>query len=80
MLNMILPYWRNLYMSEYNALDDPFGFNKITLTPPGKKIIINDKPYQRASLDSHFIDGWYLGPEQEHYWCGKVYANKTQVD
>ena len=67
-------------LSTYNELYGAFDFNKTPLAPLGIKIIIHEKPAQRASWDLHGVDGRYLGPAMEHYRCYRVYVTKTRAE
>ena len=61
-------------------LEGQFDFNKTPMAPPGTRILIHEKPGQRASWDPHGAKGWYLGPAMEHYRCYRVYTNKTRAE
>ena len=57
-----------------------FDFNTTPLAPPGTRIIIHEKPKQRASWDPHGLDAWYIGPALEHYRCINAYIPKTHAE
>ena len=44
------------------------------------KVVIHEKPDKRASWASHGVNGWYLGPEMEHYCCYRVYVTNTRAE
>jgi hypothetical protein len=67
-------------ISAYEAINGPFDYNATPLAPPGCKIVVHEKPGQRASWDPHGVIGWYLGPAMEHYRCYKCYIKKTQAE
>jgi hypothetical protein len=64
-------------VSAYEHLEGTFDFNRTPLAPPGTKVVIHEKPKQRASWVVHGLDGWYFGPALDHYRCYKVYVTKT---
>jgi hypothetical protein len=65
-------------MSAYAQLNGYFDFNKKPLAPPVIRIIVHEKPDQRASWDPHGLDGYYLGPALDHYQCYQVHITKTK--
>ena len=42
------------------------------------KIVMHEKPLQRASWAPHGVEGFYLGPALEHYRCFRGWVVKTQ--
>ena len=54
-----------------------FNFNRTQLAPPGKKIIIHDKPDIRGSWATRGYEGGYIGLAINHYCYHTVYANHT---
>ena len=62
-LNLLRKSRRNTKMSAYTALEGTFDFNKTPLSPPGCKIIINEKPDARRTCAPHGADGWYIGTD-----------------
>ena len=54
-----------------------FDYNATPLAPPGCKVLVHEKPSQRASWAPHSVQGWYLGPAMEHYRCYRCYVNKS---
>jgi hypothetical protein len=48
------------------------------LAPPGTRIIAHETPGRRRTWAPHGQDGWYIGPELEHYRCYTVYITKTR--
>jgi hypothetical protein len=79
-LNMMRTSRTNPKISAYEAIGGKFDFNKTPLAPPGCKVIIHEKPGQRASWDQHGVPGWYLEPANEHYRCYRCYVPKTQAE
>jgi hypothetical protein len=66
-LNLLRPSRRNPKISTYNMLEGTFNYNRTPMAPPGRKVIIHEKPQQRKTWDPHGTEGWYLGPAMEHY-------------
>ena len=42
-INMLRQYIINPHLSEYDALNGTFSFNKTTLAPPGTRVVIENK-------------------------------------
>ena len=57
-----------------------FDYNITLLAPPGTRIVIHDRPKDRASCAPHVESGWYTVPETEHYRFHKVYIPKTRIE
>jgi hypothetical protein len=53
-----------------------FDYNATPMAPPGCKVLVHEKPSQRASWAPHGVTGWYLGPAIEHYRCYRCYVAK----
>ena len=70
-------FWDLLY---YTALEGDFNFQNTPLAPPGCKVLVHQKPIQRASWSPHAVDGWYVGPAVEHHQCYKVYLTSTRSE
>ena len=49
------------------------------VAPPGTLVVINNRPNDCASWAPPGEDGWYIGPEMEHYICHKTYTPNTIV-
>ena len=62
------------------ALEGNFDFINTPLAPPGTKVIIHEKPGQQKYWEPHGLEGWYLGPDMEHYRCHTLYVNKTRAE
>jgi hypothetical protein len=77
-LNLLRKSRINPRMSAYAQLNGDFDFNRTPLAPPGTRIIAHEKPDQRASWDPHGVDGYYLGPDLDHYRCYQVHITKTK--
>ena len=70
----------NPHLSSYADLFGEYDYKQNPLLPPGIKIIIHEKPSQRASWAPKDIDGWYLGPSLQHYRCHWVYCTATGAE
>jgi hypothetical protein len=46
--------------------------------PPDTRIIVHENPDQRASWDTHGVDGYYLGPTLDNYRCYQVHITRTK--
>jgi hypothetical protein len=57
-LNLLRKSRINQRMSAYAQLNGHFDFNRTPLPPPGTRIIVDEKPDQRASWDPHGFDGY----------------------
>ena len=68
-LNLLRNSRAKPHIFAYEDLYGPYDYNANPLIPPGTKIIIQEKPNQRGSWASLSIDGWYLGPDLNHYRC-----------
>jgi hypothetical protein len=66
--------------SAYEVMFGPYDYNSHPLMPPGTKIVIHEKPGQRASWDPHGKQGWYIGPALEHYRCHRCHISTTNAE
>ena len=76
-LNLLQPSRINLKLSGYNIFNGDFKYNRITLAPPRRGVIVHKKPDKRASWAPHGTHGWYIGPSLLHYRCYKCYFPST---
>ena len=67
-------------LSAYAHLFRQFDYNSTPLAPPGTRVIIHNKPQQRATWAPHREEGWYIGPATEHYRCYRIYVPKTHSE
>ena len=47
------------------------------MAPPGTRVVVHDKPVQRASWAHHGTPAWYIGPSLDHYRTMKCYMPAT---
>ena len=57
----------NPNLSVWAYVNGIHDFSKVTLTPPGTKIIIHSKPAQRTSWTYCGLEGFYVAPAPNHY-------------
>ena len=76
-LNLLRSSRLNPNLSAYSHLYGMFSFNKTPMAPPGTRIILHEKPKQRASWDPHGKEAWYIGPAMKHYRCITGYIPST---
>ena len=50
------------------------------MAPPGAKIVMHSKPDQRSSWAYHGLEGYYVGPAQNHYRCLTCYLPLTRSE
>jgi hypothetical protein len=53
----------------YKAINGLYDWNQYPLAPLGCKVIIYEDGDKRGLWASRGVDGWYLGPSLNHYWC-----------
>ena len=66
-LNMLNQSRINPKLSAHDQFFGTFNYNRTPLAPLGTKVIIHEKPTQRASWDPHGKEGWLTGPALHHY-------------
>ena len=59
-------------------LNGPYDFNRTPIAPLGTKCLVHEKPAIRGTWTPHTVDGWYVGPDQDHYRCYMVYIPITK--
>lgn len=77
-LNLLRGSRLNTSQSAWAAMQGPYDFNAHPLAPIGIRVVIHEKPVQRASWAPHGIDGFYLGPASDHYRCYRCWSIDTQ--
>jgi len=58
----------------WTQLHGVFDCNHTPIVPPGIHVLIYKKPAVRGTWAPHAIDGWYLGPALQAYWCYTVWS------
>jgi hypothetical protein len=62
----------NPRLSDYAQLNGHYDFNRAPMAPPCTRVVAHEKPDQRASWAPRGVDGWFIGPVLDHYWCYRV--------
>ena len=81
-LNLIRGSRINPAISAWEQIHGKFDFNRTPLAPPGIRVLVHEKPAQRATWAPHAVDGWYIGPALEHYRCHQVWiweSNSSRI-
>jgi hypothetical protein len=68
-LNMLRFSHRNPKISANQEVYGAFNFNKTPLAPLGTNALIYDDPTSQSSWAPHAMDGYYVGPANNHYPC-----------
>ena len=78
-LNLLRSSRRQPNLPSYAATLVKFNFNQTPLAPPppGTRVLVHKTTKQRASFAPHGVDGWYIGPSLDHYWCYNCYIPLT---
>ncbi len=79
-LNLLRGSRMNPKLSAYAQIEGEFDYNRTPLAPPGTRVLVHEKPVNRASWDPHGVDGWYIGPAMESYRCYKTYIWSTKAE
>ena len=66
-LNFFRPSSLNPRLLEEAQLNGAFDFNRTPLAPPGTQVIVHETPDNRHTWSPHGVDGWYFGPDPDHY-------------
>ena len=77
-LNLLRSSRINPRLSAEAQLNGQFDYNRTPMAPPGTRVVIHEKPGNRASWAPHGSKGWYVGPAPHHYRCWTVYVEKTR--
>ena len=78
-LNLLRGSALNPSISAWHQIHGPFDWSSTPLAPAGTKVVIHDRPNERASWAPHGDDGYYIGPALDHYRCYKVLVTKTHA-
>jgi hypothetical protein len=69
----------NPAVSAYEGMfNKKYDFDAHPIAPVGIKVIVHDKPDNRASWDPHGVEGFYLGPALDHYRCWRAWIKSTR--
>jgi hypothetical protein len=64
--------------SAHEVMHGPYDWNHYPLAPLGCKAVVYKDGDTRGSWASRGVDGWYLGPSQDHYRCDIYYIPETR--
>ena len=79
-INHLTPFAPNPTVSAYAGLHgDQHDFRAHPIAPAGTRILVHDKPSNRASWAPHGVPGFYLGPASKHYRCYTVWVTPTNA-
>jgi hypothetical protein len=78
-LNLLRASRINPAISAYKILNGPYDWNRYSLAPLGCKAIVYKDGDTRGSWASRGMDGWYLGPSQDHYRYDLYYIPETRA-
>ena len=76
-LNLLQQSSLHPHLSIYTHIHGGFDYNRTPISPQGKKLVIHNRPNNRASWEPHGGIGWYIGPSMEYYRCHKAYTPKN---
>ena len=76
-INLLISSRHQPKLSAHACLYGKFDINFRLLAPTGTKVVIHETVNQRESWDLNGIEGWYSGPDIEHYCCHKWYILST---
>ena len=79
-LNLISKSRTLPHISAYTHIFVEFYFKITHLSPPGRILVMNIIPNDRALWLPHGEYGWYIGPATEHYRCHKAYIPKIRAE
>ncbi len=77
-LNMLRASRINPTKSAHETLFGAYDWNRYPLAPLGCKAVIYEDGDTRGSWALRGVDGWYLGPSQDHYCCNLYYVPETR--
>jgi hypothetical protein len=66
-LNMFQTSRINTKLSASTHIYGQYDLNRAPMAPPGTISIAHERPNRRRTWAAHGQDGWYIGPELEHY-------------
>jgi len=79
MLNLIRGLHLDPTILAWAQLHGSFDFNCMPIALPGMHVLIHKKSVVRGTWAPHAIDGWYLGPALQSYWCYIVWSKDTHT-
>ena len=79
-LNLLRGSRIDSHISAWAQLHGTYDFSAHPIAPLGMRIVLHEKPHQRATWAPHGVEGFYLGPALEHYRCYRRWVIKTQCE
>ena len=79
-LNLLRNSRMNPKLSAHAYLFGDFNYNKTPLAPPGTRLAMHVKPYDRVSWDPRAKIAYYVGPAEKHYRCITCYNPLTRKE
>ncbi len=76
---MLHPSWIDPKVSAAEVLHRRYDWEWHPLAPLGCKAVVYKNGNQRGLWASRGVDGLYLGPSIDHYWCNKYYIPKIRL-
>ena len=68
------------HISTYTHIFGEFDFSRTPFPPTGTRVVIHNRPNDRALWAPHEEEGWCIGPAMECYRCHKAYILKTRAE
>ncbi len=65
-------------ISAWTQLHGTYDLSAHPIAPLGMRIVLHEKPHQRATWAPHGVEGFYLGPALNYYRCYRGCVIKTQ--
>ena len=78
-LNLLRPSRINPTLSAHAQLHGILDFNATPFAPPGKKVIVHQKPKIRQSWAPQGKYGWYIDRAKNHYRCYNIHVPETRA-
>ena len=78
-LNLLRPSRINSTLSAHAQLHGRYDFNAAPFAPPGKKVVVYQKPTIRKSWPPRGKDGWYIDRAKDHYRCYNICVPETRA-
>ena len=77
-INLLHQATINPIMSAWDYFNAPFDYAATPLGPLGSRVTIHNTVNTRRSQEKRGQEGFYIGPELQHYWCLTVFDSKTK--
>ena len=79
-LNLLRPSCINPNLSAYSQLHGHIDYNRMSMAPPGLKILTHIQPKNRSTWNVQAKNSFYIGLAMKHYWCQCIWLTKTQAE